>query len=102
MDAGTAPPPARTIGAREFKDNCLQILREVNESGEAVLVTRHKVPIARITAPEPEHPVGIFGRCAGELTILGDIVAPAFDPDDFDMETRLDRVLDPGGYDQGH
>ena len=40
--------------------------------------------IARITAPEPERPVGIFGRCAGELRILGDIMAPAFDPDEFD------------------
>ena len=102
MDARSAPPPARTIGAREFKDSCLQILREVNESGEAVVVTRHKVPIARITAPEPERPVGIFGRCAGELRILGDIMAPAFDPDEFDMESRPERVLDPGGYDQDH
>ncbi len=102
MDAGSAPLPARTIGAREFKDNCLQILREVNESGEAVVVTRHKVPIARISAPEPERPVAIFGRCAGELRILGDIVAPAFDLDEFDMEARPDRVLDPESYGRDH
>ena len=102
MDAGSAPTPARTIGAREFKDNCLQILREVSESGEAVVVTRHKVPIARITAPDPEPPVAIFGRCAGEMRILGDIVGPAFDPGDFDMDARLDRVLDPEGYDREH
>ena len=102
MDAGSASPPTRTIGAREFKDNCLLILREVNESGEAVVVTRHKVPIARISAPEPERRVVIFGRCAGELRILGDIVTPAFDPDEFDMEARPDRVLDPEGYDRDH
>ncbi|MCY3786850.1 MAG: hypothetical protein OXG47_09025 [bacterium] len=102
MDAGPAPLPARTIGAKEFRDNCLRILRDVNESGEAVVVTRHRVPIARISAPEPERAVAIFGRCAGELRVLGGIEAPAFDPDEFDMEARPDRVLDPEGYDQHH
>ena len=102
MDAASAPPPARTVGAREFKDNCLRILREVNESGESVVVTRHKVPIARISAPGPERPAAIFGRCAGELRILGDIEAPAFDPDEFDVEARPDRLLDPEGYDRDH
>lgn len=102
MDAGSAPQPARTVGAKEFRDNCLRILRDVNESGEAVVVTRHRVPIARISAPAPERPVAIFGRCAGELRIVGDIVAPAFDPDEFDMEARRDRVLDPEGFDQYH
>ena len=102
MNAESAPPTARTVGAREFKDNCLKILREVSESGETVVVTRHKVPIARISAPEPERPVAIFGRCAGELRILGDIVAPAFDPDEFDMEARPDRVLAPDVYDRDH
>ena len=102
MDAGPAPLPARTIGAKEFRDNCLRILRDVNESGEAVVVTRHNVPIARISAPPPERPLVIFGRCAGELRILGDIAAPAFEPDEFDMEARPDRVLDPEGYDRQH
>ncbi len=98
-EAGSVPLPERTIGAREFKDNCLQVLREVSESGEAVVVTRHKVPIARIMPPEPDRPVPIFGRCAGELRILGDITAPAFDSDEYDMESRPGRVLDPEGHD---
>ena len=99
------PPPARaigvrTIGAREFRDNCLQVLRDVNETREEVVVTRHKVPIARISPPELEPSVPIFGRCARELKILGYITELVFDPGEFDMEARPERVLDPEGYDR--
>lgn len=100
MNEKSVSPVARTIGAREFKDNCLQVLREVNETGEAVVVTRHKVPVARISPPESERPLSLFGRCAGELRILGDITAPAFDTEEFDMEARPERLLDPQNYDR--
>ena len=105
MSEESVPPPARaigvrTIGAREFRDNCLQVLRDVNETREEVVVTRHKVPIARISPPELEPSVPIFGRYARELKILGDITEPVFDPGEFDMEARPERVLDPEGYDR--
>ncbi len=61
-------------------------------------MTRHKVPIARISPPELERSVPFFGRCAGELKILGDITGPVFDPEEFDLEARPERVLDPEGY----
>ena len=98
VEAVSGVPPARTIGAREFKDNCLQVLREVNETGEVVVVTRHKVPIAQISAPRAG-PGSLFGRCAGELRIFEDITEPVFDPEEFDMEARPERVIDPEGYD---
>ena len=100
MDQGATSSAARIIGAREFRDNCLQVLREVNETREEVVVTRHKVPIARISPPELEPSVPIFGRCARELRILGDITEPVFDPGEFDMEARPERVRDPEGYDR--
>ena len=98
VEAASRTPPVRTVGAREFKDNCLQILREVNETGETVVVTRHKVPIAQISAPRITAPASLFGRCFGELRILGDITEPVFDPEEFDMEARPERVLNPEGY----
>ena len=101
VEAVSGVPPARTIGAREFKDNCLQILREVNETGEVVVVTRHKVPIAQISAPRTR-PGSLFGRCVGELRILDDITEPVFRPEEFDMEARPERVLDPEGYDRSN
>lgn len=100
MSIASVSPYVRTIGAREFKERCLQILREINETGETVVVTRHKVPIARISAFQHERPVSIFGRCAGELRILGDITASVFDPESFDMQARPERILDPEGYDR--
>ena len=102
VEAASGVRPARTIGAREFKDNCLQILREVNETGEAVVVTRHKVPIAQINAPPTGAPGSLFARCAGELRILGDITEPVFRSEEFDMEARPERVLDPEGYDRSN
>lgn len=100
MDARSVSPPERTIGAREFKDSCLQILREVEETGEAVVVTRHQAPIVRISPAHPKGPASLFGRCKGELEIVGDIMAPAFGRDEFDMNARPERVLDPEGYDR--
>ena len=41
----------------------------------------------------------LFGRCVGELRILSDVTEPVFDPEEFDMEARPERVLDPKGYD---
>ncbi len=102
VEAAPRTPPVRTVGAREFKDNCLQILREVKETGETVVVTRHKVPIAQISAPRIKASGSLFGRCAGELRILGDITEAAFDPEEFDMEARPERVLDPEGYDRSN
>ena len=99
MSEESVPPAARTIGvrtigAREFRDNCLQVLRDVNETREEVVVTRHKVPIARISPPELEPSVPIFGRCARELKILGEITEPVFDPGEFDMRHHAGRFND--------
>ena len=99
MGSASEPARVRTVGAREFKDHCLQILREVNETGESVVVMRHKVPIAQVSAPPLMTPESLFGRCAAELKIHGDITGSAFNPEEFDMEDRPERVLDPEGYD---
>lgn len=68
----------------KFKATCLAVLEQVRQTGEPVLVTRFGHPVAEISAPRRR----ALGDLAGTGTILGDIVAPAFDAEDWDPEFR--------------
>jgi prevent-host-death family protein len=41
----------REITASQFKARCLRLLDEVAESGEALVVTKHGRPVARVEPP---------------------------------------------------
>jgi prevent-host-death family protein len=66
------------IAAGEFKAQCLAILDEVAETGKEIIVTKRGKPVAKVVPIEPPKSL------EGSVTILGDIVAPAFDEDDWD------------------
>lgn len=73
----------------KFKATCLAVLEQVRQTGEPVLVTRFGHPVAEISAPRRPRPRRrALGDLAGTGTILGDIVAPAFDAEDWDPEFR--------------
>jgi prevent-host-death family protein len=69
-----------------FSSACSSVLEEVQRSGHPVLITRSGEPLAQIVpAPvpsRPEHWVGSF-RSTGK--IVGDIVAPASEEEDWDV-----------------
>jgi prevent-host-death family protein len=44
-------PSQREITATQFKAHCLRLLDEVAESGEALIVTKHGRPVARVEPP---------------------------------------------------
>ncbi|MGQ0679501.1 MAG: type II toxin-antitoxin system Phd/YefM family antitoxin [Actinomycetota bacterium] len=72
------------IAIAKFKATCLAVLREVNETGRPVLVTKRGVPVAQVVAPsnrtgKPRE----LGTMAGRIATLGDIVSPASDPEDW-------------------
>ena len=46
------PRPARTIPAGEFRAKCLQLLDEVQRTGEELVVTKRGRPIARLVPTE--------------------------------------------------
>ena len=85
---------ARTVAAREFKTHCLQLVREVGETGQEIIITRHKKPVARL-APVQKEFVPLSGMDKGRLEIYGDIVSSVWDDESFDMEDNPDKVLDP-------
>jgi prevent-host-death family protein len=80
----------RVIPAGQFKAKCLAVIDEVNKTGEAVLITKRGMPVARLVAPEElsrESPEAIFGCLRDFISStaeLGDLVEPIFPIEDWD------------------
>lgn len=65
----------RRMAAGKFKAECLAVMDEVSQTGEAVLITKHGKPVAKLVAPD--NPADeVFGFMAGKVKIVGDIVGP--------------------------
>ena len=65
----------RTIPASRFKAQCLALLDEVAETGEAIIVTKRGRPVAQITPVEPPDSL------RGSVTYLvsdEELIAPLF------------------------
>jgi len=74
------------IAISKFKATCLAVLERVRKTGQSILVTRFGEPVAQI---DPPAPAAIserwLGSMRGSMKILGDIVSPATDPDDWEV-----------------
>lgn len=69
----------KMVGAAEFKAHCLRIMEEANRSGETVVITKRGKPFMEMKRIEPKQRGSLFGCMKGSVTILGDIVSPAYD-----------------------
>jgi len=75
----------REISASKFKATCLKLLDEVQATGEPLVVTKYGKPVAQLAPlPETKKKGGWLGCMAGEMRIIGDIMAPACDLEDWD------------------
>jgi prevent-host-death family protein len=74
----------RTIKASEFKAKCLKLMDEVNASGDTLTVTKNGKPVVEVR-PATRKRKSLWGLHAGQGKILGDIISPAFEEDDWDM-----------------
>jgi prevent-host-death family protein len=78
--------PRDTIAISRFKATCLAVLERVRRTGRPVLVTRFGQPVAQVVPPPPAEPRSDWlGAMEGTGTIVGDIVAPASDPRDWEV-----------------
>ena len=66
----------RTIQVSEFKAKCIAALREVERTGEGLVVTLRGKPLARV---EPIQRGRRLGALSAAGTIRGDIVTADFD-----------------------
>ena len=88
-------PHERSVAAAEFKAHCLRLMDDVQETGTAIIVTKYRRPVVRISPVREDRPP-LVGSCAGQLRIIADIdVDPAIPPDHWDM------IADPGQTETG-
>jgi prevent-host-death family protein len=76
----------KEVTISEFKAKCFSLLNQVQKTKKPLRVTRFGKPIADImpTAPQPSRGDWI-GSMKDTIQILGDIVSPANDEDEWDV-----------------
>lgn len=72
----------RKMAAGEFKVHCLKVMDEVAAKRQAVIITKRGKPVAKLVPVEQEKD-DIFGFLKGKIEITGDIVSPAFTPEEW-------------------
>lgn len=86
-----AQDATRTIQVSAFRDQCLRLMDEINETGESVVVTKHGKPVVVVSAAQ--RPVtGFVGLMAGVTRIFDDLEAPAIPPEEWRVVSAPDRV----------
>ena len=83
-DYGTVFFVMEEIAISKFKATCLAVLEQVRKTGKPVLVTRFGEPVAEVIPPQASKPKKWVGSLAATGKIIGDIVSPASDEDDWD------------------
>ena len=78
----------RTVDVRQFRAECLPIIREIEQGGCDVTIARHGEPVARVTGHVGSLPVPFFGCDADTLEIFVDDLATvsAFADEDWELE----------------
>jgi prevent-host-death family protein len=74
----------KTIAAGEFKQTCLRLLDEVRETGRSVVITKRGRPVAQLAPLSPGAVGDWSGAMRGTGKILGDLVAPAADEQEWE------------------
>jgi prevent-host-death family protein len=76
------------IPAAQFKANCLRLMDEVARRRTPIVITKRGKPIAKLV-PVDDRPIDIFGRMAGTIRIVGDIISPI---DDVEWTADADNI----------
>jgi prevent-host-death family protein len=75
----------KRMAAGKFKAECLAVMDQVSQTGEAVLITKHGKPVAKLVAPDNSAD-DVFGFMAGKVKIVGDIVGPVTPLEDWELK----------------
>jgi prevent-host-death family protein len=65
----------RVMKASEFKAKCLEVMGQVEATGEPVVITKNGRPVSRLV-PYRTVPKTLFGTLRGCIEVRGDIVSP--------------------------
>jgi prevent-host-death family protein len=75
----------KEVAISEFKAKCLAIVDQVNKTKQPIRITRRGQPLAEVVPSSPITPKNLFGFMKGKMKIVGDIVSPASDPEDWEV-----------------
>lgn len=76
--------PMQEVAISEFKAKCLALLEQVQKTKKPIRITRRGKPIAEIVPPSPpKEPADWLGSIT-DMEILGDIVSPVMEEDDWE------------------
>ena len=76
----------KQVAISEFKAKCLSLLDQVQKTKRPICITRFGKPIAEVSPPSTQSDTAEwFGSMKDEIKILGDIVSPANDKDDWEV-----------------
>jgi prevent-host-death family protein len=65
----------KQMAAGTFKAHCLAVMKDVQATGEPVLITKRGTPVVKVVPVTPEVD-DLLGFMAGEFKIVGDIESP--------------------------
>ena len=74
----------REVAISEFKAKCLALLDQVQKTKEPLRITRFGKAVAEVVPPSPVSATDWMGSMKGAMEILGDIVSPANEEDDWE------------------
>jgi prevent-host-death family protein len=76
-----------TMTISEFKAKCLAVMKRVQKTRKPILITKRGEPVVEIVPTTPAPPSKPrLGAMRGTAVIAGDIMAPAIEPDEWEME----------------
>lgn len=74
----------KTVPISEFKAKCLRLIEQVDKTRQPLRITRHGRAVAELIPAGPDRKRKFLGDMAGTVEILGDIVSPVIDLDEFE------------------
>jgi prevent-host-death family protein len=75
----------KEVAISEFKAKCLAIVDQVQKTKRPIRITKFGKPVAELVPATPQPPKDLFGFMKGKMDIVGDIISPATDPDDWEV-----------------
>jgi prevent-host-death family protein len=73
------------IPISEFKAKCLGLIEQVHKTRQPLRITRHGRPVAEVIPAGPDRKRKFVGDMVGTAKIVGDIVSPVIDLDEFEV-----------------
>jgi prevent-host-death family protein len=75
----------REVAISEFKAKCLALVDEVQKTKKPLLITRFGKPVAEVVPHLASAPADWMGSMRDKIEILGDIMSPANDEDEWEV-----------------